>query len=54
MEDQGPKIINYNQIYNDNLSRKVELLRSASFLSRAFGKLPLDISYFSKRDCSQF
>ncbi len=47
-EEQAANLVNFRNIYNDNLSRKVELMRSANFLSRVFSQLPMDITYYSK------
>ena len=35
-------------IYEDDLAKQIELLRSTTFLQRALSRLPLEVSYYSK------
>lgn len=47
-DNQVNRILPTASIYDDDIAKQIELLRSSVFLQRSFSKLPLDISYFSK------
>ncbi len=47
-DDQKSTILPSTNIYEDNIAKKIELLRSSVFLNRALSKLPLKVGYYSK------
>ncbi len=47
-ELEKTRILPTAHIYEDDIARKIELLRSSVFLQRALSKLPLEITYYSK------
>jgi len=47
-ENQANRILPTATIYDDDIAKQIELLRSSVFLQRSFSRLPLDMSYYSK------
>jgi tyrosine-protein kinase Etk/Wzc len=47
-QSQATRILPTANIYDDDLAKQLELLRSSVFLQRALSRLPLDVSYYSK------
>jgi tyrosine-protein kinase Etk/Wzc len=47
-QSQVTKILPTANIYEDDMAKQIELMRSSVFLQRALDKLPLKISYYSK------
>lgn len=47
-DNQANKILGTESIYEDDLAKKIELLKSPVFLQRVFSKLPLKISYYNE------
>jgi tyrosine-protein kinase Etk/Wzc len=47
-QSQVTRILPTANIYEDDMAKQIELMRSTVFLQRALDKLPLKISYFSK------
>jgi tyrosine-protein kinase Etk/Wzc len=47
-QSQVTRILPTANIYEDDMAKQIELMRSSIFLHRALSKLPLKISYFSK------
>ncbi|TVQ87785.1 MAG: polysaccharide biosynthesis tyrosine autokinase [Bacteroidetes bacterium] len=45
---QATRILPTAGIYEEDIARQLELMRSDVFLQRALSRLPLDVSYFSK------
>lgn len=45
---QATRILPTASIYDDDLAKQIELMRSSVFLQRALSRLPLDVSYYSK------
>ena len=45
-ENTANRILEIDNVYDDNVANKLELLRSTEFLKRTFNKLPLGICYF--------
>jgi tyrosine-protein kinase Etk/Wzc len=41
-------ILPSSNLYDDDIAKKIEILRSSVFLQRALSKLPLDVSYYNK------
>ncbi len=47
-EDQAKSIFPARTYFDDDIAKKIELMRSQVFLNRALKRLPLEISYYSK------
>ena len=47
-ENQATRILPTAALYDDDIAKQIELLRSSVFLQRSLSKLPLEISYFTK------
>jgi tyrosine-protein kinase Etk/Wzc len=47
-ENQASRILPTASLYDDDIAKQIELLRSSVFLKRSLSKLPLEISYFTK------
>lgn len=47
-EVQKSSILPTANLYEDDIAKKIELLRSSVFLERALSKLPLEVSYYNK------
>ncbi|TVQ08946.1 MAG: hypothetical protein EA361_16020, partial [Bacteroidetes bacterium] len=47
-QSQATRILPTANIYDDDMAKQIELMRSSVFLQRALSKLPLEVSYFSK------
>lgn len=47
-QSQATRILPTANIYEDDMAKQIELMRSSVFLQRALSKLPLEVSYFSK------
>jgi tyrosine-protein kinase Etk/Wzc len=47
-QNQVTRILPTANIYEDDMAKQIELMRSSVFLYRALEKLPLKVSYFSK------
>jgi tyrosine-protein kinase Etk/Wzc len=47
-QSQATRILPTANIYEDDLAKQLELMRSSVFLHRALSRLPLEVSYFSK------
>lgn len=48
VEDQARRVLPTTSLQDDDIAKKIELLRSSVFLHRALSKLPLETSYFTK------
>lgn len=47
-ETQASRVLPMANIYDDDIAKQIELMRSSVFLHRALSRLPLDVSYYSK------
>jgi tyrosine-protein kinase Etk/Wzc len=47
-QSQATRILATANIYDDDLAKQLELMRSSVFLNRALSRLPLTISYYSR------
>jgi tyrosine-protein kinase Etk/Wzc len=47
-QSQVTRILPTADIYEDDMAKQIELMRSTVFLHRALSKLPLNVSYFSR------
>ncbi len=47
-QNEASRILPTANIYDDDMAKQIELMRSTVFLQRALSKLPLEVSYFSK------
>ncbi|MFN3554658.1 MAG: polysaccharide biosynthesis tyrosine autokinase [Bacteroidales bacterium] len=47
-DGQASRILPTANIYEDDLAKQIELMRSTVFLQRALSRLPLEISYFAR------
>lgn len=47
-ENQANRILPTAALYEDDIAKQIELLRSSVFLQRSLSKLPLEVSYFTK------
>ncbi len=47
-QSEATRILPTANIYDDDMAKQIELMRSSVFLQRALSKLPLEVSYFSK------
>ncbi len=47
-QSEATRILPTANIYDDDMAKQIELMRSTVFLQRALSKLPLEVSYFSK------
>ncbi|MFW5708292.1 MAG: hypothetical protein ACOC12_10240, partial [Bacteroidota bacterium] len=47
-QSQATRILPTANIYEDDMAKQIELMRSSVFLKRALSKLPLEITYYSK------
>ncbi len=45
---QASRILPTVNIYDDDLAKQIELMRSSVFLQRALSRLPLDVTYYSR------
>lgn len=54
IDNQAQTIWGQENIFENDLTREIELLRSPIFIKKALSKLPLDVSYFSKGNFLNF
>ncbi len=47
-QSQASRILPMVNIYDEDMAKQIELMRSSVFLQRALSKLPLEVSYYSK------
>ncbi len=47
-QSHATRILPTANIYDDDMAKQIELMRSSVFLQRALSKLPLEVSYYSK------
>ncbi len=47
-QSEASRILPTTNIYEDDLAKQIELMRSNTFLKRALQRLPLEVSYFSE------
>ncbi|MFW6351650.1 MAG: GumC family protein [Bacteroidota bacterium] len=47
-DNEASRILPTTNIYEDDLAKQIELMRSNTFLNRALQRLPLEVSYFSE------
>jgi capsular exopolysaccharide synthesis family protein len=47
-QNEASRILPTANIYEDDMAKQIELMRSSVFLQRALSKLPIQISYYSK------
>ena len=48
VDEQTRRVLPTTTLQDDDIAKKIELLRSSVFLNRALSKLPLETSYFTK------
>ncbi len=53
-DDKAQKLFENKNFYDEDIYRKIEIMRSPVFMQRVLGKLPLDVSVFAKGNILNF